>query len=719
MALFLLSGTLGFIFYQCLAWADVPRGGEGFHLGSIDIQFTRPATRRWVLRITRVAIVIITFLTALVLHVPVSFSDSFAKHETAILLGFFWGPLFAMWINEVIANPTGDELTRGQLVAGIGLTLLFLLGSFGNETGSMLKEYTKKISNLKIGVAEVSFSDKSRTGSPGAGAGPLAGSGPASTSGSESRGLEYFAGLAEMIVRDENYLELFQRVQLDDLDRSLKRTTDPDRIQKLTAERADTVAHWKATRVTLETAQKLAGQITRNPMTCLSAWYDLTGDSSTINKHLSAFGDLFRRIQAIDSAQQIDDAAKDFVRAAILIGSDVVASAPGSLIRGGCGALLAQFCPEETDPSFNSKNFGKQKAAQFKVPDQFNIAEREPLRNCLQKSLKATEEQKATDPPRAPSPQIEVQLQTVSSGLQNFLASDGIEGRPYFVIGYASILAQLGEYEAAGAILDGWLQRRPEPSAAPRWTVAEDWFDIRARSILAAYMEEWMRKEPASVSAVVLDDHTDNLIFLREYLETRLRRAPYFAGIFPKADKTTEKEIVLSKPGKCRPNLKSQDEEKDFQQWSRLFETLISIDLTYLQARLLHPEDSSLFSDEMKRKVVAFANMDLSCIQDDDRTNVYYAQILESFARYQLAASETREGEKQDSDETKKRISAGIKAAQFGLSVLKDSEKNVSRPKRSSLPFLTRIQTSELGDTQEKLKATIERLKKAQRDLEQ
>ena len=43
MTAFLLSGALGFIVYQCLAWANVPRGKPSFDIGHINIKYTASA----------------------------------------------------------------------------------------------------------------------------------------------------------------------------------------------------------------------------------------------------------------------------------------------------------------------------------------------------------------------------------------------------------------------------------------------------------------------------------------------------------------------------------------------------------------------------------------------------------------------------------------------------------------------------------------------------
>ena len=692
MTAFLLSGTLGFIVYQCLAWANVPRGKPSFDIGPININYTASAAA-WARRGLRLIIAVLILGVIILLNRPFLVSDAVSKSEIATLLGAFWGPLFGIWINAVIANAAGSNLTRGQFVAGIGLSLVFLIGSVGNETGSLLKEYAKKVSNLKFAGAELSFSDRSRAGSPGAGAAPA----PGKALVSGSAGLTYLAGLDEMIGRDEKYLDLFRRLELRNFNDEIKRleqTIDGARRQQLTEMIESSNAQWEKTHSTLDTAKAFARAITK-PLNCLVGWYEVTGDAVSINRHLASYGDLFRRVQAIDSKQQIDDIANGFVRVLILIGSDVVASVPSALIGNRCNKLLEQFCTTD----LTSQN-------------------RQQLRGCLDNSLEAAAETSGSSLPR-----VENLRKSVARGLQEFVDTDGIEGRPYFVVGYASILTQLGQYTAAGAVLDGWLQRRSgRTSDKARWALAEDWFDTRARSMLAAYMEEWVRSYGSQPPTKVLDEHIENLDLVRKYLEARLSRASFFQNISDGMDKQSKVVYRKSDPSRCKA------EDADFDDvWSPLFETYVTLRLTRVQATLLHFYYPERFAQSTTEEVMKLASMDLSCISDPMAAETYAAQILESFARNAKIYTELHA--KLDSEETIKiRLAEAIGAGEFGQNLLTDAKKredaaelaaSKSEPAASkSQSFLRRVETSEIAATQEKLIATIRGLKKAQQDLQ-
>jgi hypothetical protein len=680
MTAFLLSGMLSFIVYQCLAWAHVPRGKPSLNIGQVKVEFSASAAI-WARRSLRLVIAVLILGALFLLDQPLLAPGAVAKSQVALLLGAFWGPLFAIWINAVIANAAGANLTRGQFIAGIGLALLFLIGSFGNETGSVLKQYARKINNLKFAGAEVSFSDKSKAGSPGAGA--VASPGKPLVSG--SAGLTYFAGLGDMIGRDENYLDLLRRLELADLTQEQSAaTTDDTRRRQLNELITLNQTQWEKTRVTLETARNFANQTVTKPLNCLLGWYEVTGDAGSINGHLASYGHLFQRIQAIDTRQQVDDIADGLVRVSAQIGVDMASSVPAALIGDRCNPLIAQFCPDD----LASKN-------------------RQSLLGCLQKSLDATTSG------AEPVPSVENLRQATADGLQRFVDSDGIGGRPYFVSGYASILAQLGQYTAAGAVLDGWLQRRAHiTSGESRWALAEDWFNIRARTMLAAYMEEWVRNFGAQPPTNVLDEHIKNLDVAREYFDLQLRRTSFFKKLADDLEK--QEKFSYIKPERC----KSKD--PDIATWRLLFETYVTLELTRVQATLLHFDYEEKFAEETTKEATKLASMDLSCISDHVEAEVYAAQILEAFGRNAMMYTETL-GQSDSDDANAARLAEAVSAARHGQALLKDAKgiTDASEEKKPDPDFLTRIETSEIEATQEKLNATISSLKKAQQDLGQ
>jgi len=137
--------------------------------------------------------------------------------------------------------------------------------------------------------------------------------------------------------------------------------------------------------------------------------------------------------------------------------------------------------------------------------------------------------------------------------LRNWMESGGTRDRPYFAIARASIMAQLRQYEAAGAILSDWLdqaqvregsidQEHPDPTSV-------SWLEMRARSMLAAFMEEWLRREGDRTATALRNEHLRNLDFLRAVMRTKLDGVTFFSQIIQNAQ--NRDGISLNKPSDC------------------------------------------------------------------------------------------------------------------------------------------------------------------------
>src|SRR5690242_1085616 len=101
---FVLSAVLSFVIFECLAYIDVPPRRGWFRIGNININFD-PASALWA---QRALVTIITFAILfgiLFLHEFLSPLDLIARDKTNIVLGFLFGPLFAIWLNSVFSYP--------------------------------------------------------------------------------------------------------------------------------------------------------------------------------------------------------------------------------------------------------------------------------------------------------------------------------------------------------------------------------------------------------------------------------------------------------------------------------------------------------------------------------------------------------------------------------------------------------------------------------------
>src|SRR5262249_9807471 len=103
-----------------------------------------------------------------------------------------------IWVNSVIRHPSAQELTRFQIVGGIALAVLFMVGSFGSGIGWFVEKYADTLSGVKIGVAELSFANKGRGGTPGAAS--YAPAGARGNNVESSLGLEYVVHLHDYFI---------------------------------------------------------------------------------------------------------------------------------------------------------------------------------------------------------------------------------------------------------------------------------------------------------------------------------------------------------------------------------------------------------------------------------------------------------------------------------------------------------------------------------------
>ena len=172
---FILSAALSFIVYEFLIYIDVPPRRGWFRLGNINVNFDE-ASAKWAQRSLSAVITLSIVLGILALHEFFSPLDQITRDKTNIVLGFLFGPLFAIWLNSVFSHPPGKPLSRGLVLGGIGLVLFCLIGSAGNQTSKLLEQLTRKVSGFKGFGVEVSLSDPSRRKDPSQGATSLAGS---------------------------------------------------------------------------------------------------------------------------------------------------------------------------------------------------------------------------------------------------------------------------------------------------------------------------------------------------------------------------------------------------------------------------------------------------------------------------------------------------------------------------------------------------------------
>jgi hypothetical protein len=267
--------------------------------------------------------------------------------------------------------------------------------------------------------------------------------------------------------------------------------------------------------------------------------------------------------------------------------------------------------------------------------------------------------------------------------------------RPYLAIAYAGLLAQLHHYTAATATLANWLDHfsavQSSTGQTPKWT-ANDWLEIRARSILAAFSEEWIEGDQADIATPVRNEHLSNLDQLISKLRTSLDNSdllkPVEAGT----------PIRLIEPGTCPL---SQAEVP-----RRLFTAYITIDLVYWQNTLLHPAYDEIYVKQASDGLDTLVRTDVSCAKINPQ--MLYAQILSAYAHNAILYTDAKQ-RVEDEDERTARLATAQTAAQLGMELAK---KAASSDKHTATTYLERIAPNDALDTWEALRTDANYLEK-------
>jgi hypothetical protein len=355
----------------------------------------------------------------------------------------------------------------------------------------------------------------------------------------------------------------------------------------------------------LRDAKELARITISPPMTCLNAWNERTADAGVPQEHLNLFVRNFRRIgvnpengrHANINNRQI---AAEFWRNFAAISIDINSFTADPFVVEACKPLLSNF--------LLFSRFCKSRDSGTSLKDiQLNALE------CSAERL----DYSIYDP----------LLDEIAIGLNKFEAEQGAEERPYFTIGLASLMVQLGRYEAGGAILDAWLQQKGKLARdrTISWKTADEWYILRVKSMLAAYIEEWMKKEKDSTATALRDYHLKNLAEIVTGLSERLTRSEFFFK-------------VLKDNWRNRDHFERLTEctlgGKGAVLYRHLFSSYISMELARLDNMIAHPSYDIMFAENTTNDLDRLARLDLSCVDwpnsDVSDAIVVKAEILDT-----------------------------------------------------------------------------------------
>jgi hypothetical protein len=681
MTAFILSSAIAFALYQLLLLMQWPPARQEFYFYQARIVLTETAARV-APKFIRSAIVVAILLFVLTIHHFASPIDALVRYEVNIVFGFVFGPLFAIWINSIAVHSADKDLTRGQILAAIGLVLLFFLGALGDETARLIKRYAGNLSSLKVAGTELSFTPNERNDRNRLPSTPIAGTSGTYVTGG-SAGLPNLAGLDDIVQRDLEYLT------------------------KVFAPKGTQIP------VTdLERAKNFATASIAPPLSCLLNWFQQTGDSRSLDKYLTAYAGSFRQLEALNmgmnppageptspAAQQIQqtrlrEITSGMVRNGLTMALDIALSAPQTNVLDPCAKWFKFYCESDDKPLPSA-------------PPKSGVA----VQQCLQDVLKQFAQ--PSDAPK--TAEIEQRLSFLTTGLAEFMtpqpsaAGRGLEMLPYFAIARASLMAQLGQYEAAAAILDDWLRQRDRASDDnPLQQIKDDWLALRARSTLITFVEEWLEDEDSNAATVVETEHLENLRATKDGFKSRLLKADFFK----KLDKPCQSkcEPVFRRPTEC-----SSDESNErLKLWGKLYTSYITMEYTYIHRALQHPDYQTKYAETVNDEARRLVNYDLSCGTDQPQPDVVYGQSLLAFVENALGYARIRAG-KDSEDTQKQRLDEAERAATLGLEIV--DKIATDDQERAGKTYLERIAPSFAVQVQENLRMQLKNIEQAKKDL--
>lgn len=330
------------------------------------------------------------------------------------------------------------------------------------------------------------------------------------------------------------------------------------------------------------------------PFRCLSGWSKRhIEDSTSIEGHPQSFAEIFRHFHNLTYLRDNDKGRNDFVekfmRQSEMLASDIKSLDDQSLVA----------------PT----------AASTKSP---------PCKILLQWFDLAS------------PPNIQTSKPNVDGDIKD-ISKDEFKERPYLAIALASIMAQLGQYPAAGATLEEWL--RDAKNLTNSNSSKTDWLELRARSVLATYTEEWVERDEENVTTPLRDEHLNNLEILRQGIRTTLENATtpakvkFFTDLLDNAAQKHSINFIVPRTNDCQFKDEQDDQNQQDSQyqkynqhkedgdvkftwgffWQYLFTLYVTTELTYDLNTLLHPDYNNVYADQTTDSLRALVNLDLSC----------------------------------------------------------------------------------------------------------
>ena len=709
MSLFLFSAFFGFIVHQLLSiiQLDLTFGFREVHFIGQRIVIRMPERIFIACKVTLLSVAVIVFVALVLiivtqqLHPEQGYAYRLGDALTSpripsAVFGVMVGALAGNMVNRVLRRKNTDPFTVRDWLEIILIFFLFIIGIGGEGA---LQSYAGRISEISIGATnKIAFTDnqasavKKAPEQAGNAFRPAGAAGAGFVTPTGSNGLRRASALGSAVEKDRMYLTLFDKTE-------------------------SRPAPGGGAGASLIAVERMSRTLIDPFASCLNAIFERTANSNYVNERLGPLVDVFHTLKA-DSTSKANSTLTDGFAGQI---SEVAGKAytlyldkflhdpnmqvpedDAQDVIAVCSRLVALLCAE--DPKQGDPEPWRDQTNSVKWLK--DSTHKDAAKDCMDNRFKGSNPYGLRDRER------------LQKSAEQLNVAEEFKLRPYLTIAFASFEAQLGYYDAASLILDNWIKSAVKTDQFPG-----KWYLIRARIVLAGYMEEWIRQKGDNVELVLRKYHIKNLQkivsamaeFQAEAVaqklngDGRFESGPIFATYSGDDDA-------------CPRDPQSKYTQDDLKLLQDFYVSRLSIKINQINHALRHDDVAKSSASAISTAVKELVNASLKCtgLSSADKAE-YRASILELFARDQLNLVNNTVSLK-DKDTLRGQLKTAQRVARLAAELLyqpQAAEKAEKDDDRSNLNFSARVSTSTTIETYQTILVTQNKLNDAERDLSQ
>jgi hypothetical protein len=597
----------------------------------------------------------------------------------SIVFGSFFGIFFGYWLRSIYFRDPKEPTRFSDIITACIFLVLAFLGILGPHT---LVGAFSRLTALKIGGTELTFSEGHPRGEAGSNDTSLAAIVPPSGGGSEaappdtSGGLRFLADLPALISRDAAfyYLRVTRHESLPSQSAGTG-AMSPELTQKISP---------------LEEARTFAEGSIAPIARCLQRYVSHNGDEGEAGEWL---GDVARWLRAIQE------------------------------IQGRKHTLGEDNLPHRSW------------VAMWKLTGQLGRKRQRPDQPPLGKDAEACtavyddiKHPNLSDSDEADADTLSGEQQRYYKEFIQHLDNEDTRIRPYLAIAAASGLAYNHDYSASLTLLDRWLRAKKDRGGLEQ--ELSEVFEIRVRTIMAGYLEEWIRFQPIAKTQTVLRYHRNNLETAISLVRSAITKTGFDTGFTEAQTSPDESAAPLRCTVTAAKNMRPLPEHPIFKGLTvqkmqlSLWYSLITLERTWIDTILESPDAYHRYQFETNRYAKQLKDFNYSCLLplwdgDSRKVDLQRAASLDSHARVELANAFSPATRLTSTREKRaEKLTAALLEVLNALSLIQETPTPQSSPVQVSADsddeniFMKQISADEYSEYRDRLMSIRDRLQR-------